>query len=157
VRNNVIDARAFFDPQKLKLNRHQFGATLLGPVLLPKIYNGHDRTFFMFSWESYRQNIGLTSLSQVPTALERTGDFTRSLDQTGRPVTVRDPVAGNAVFPGNRIPSARFSTTAVKLMDYYPLPNRPTIGNNRVDQTNDHDTWDSFVWKIDHRFNNKNS
>ena len=58
VRNNVIDARAFFDQEKLKFNRHQFGATFHGPVQLPKLYNGRDRSFFMFSWESFRQLSG---------------------------------------------------------------------------------------------------
>lgn len=139
VRNNVIDARAFFDPEKLKLNRRQFGATFHGPVWIPKLYNGRSRTFFLFSWESYRQLVGTTAISHVPTALERSGDFTQSLNQLGRPVTVTDPMDSNRAFPDNRIPVSRFHPTAVKLMQYYPLPNRADRRNNYVVATNDHD------------------
>jgi hypothetical protein len=52
LRNDRLDARKFFDPDKRKLRRNQFGGVLNGPVLLPRIYNGRDRTFFLFSWES---------------------------------------------------------------------------------------------------------
>jgi hypothetical protein len=156
VRNNVIDARAFFDPEKLKLNRHNYGATFHGPVWLPKIYDGHSRTFFMFSWESFKQLVGTTALSHVPTTLEQSGDFAGSMSQLGKPVTVTDPFAKNAPFPDNRIPASRFHPAAVKLMAYYPAPNR--FGrNNYVTVANDNDAWDSFMVKLDHRFDEKNS
>jgi hypothetical protein len=156
VRNNVIDSRAFFDAEKLKLNRHQFGATLLGPVDIPKLYNGRNRTFFLFSWESYRQIVGSTTLSHVPSLLERAGNFTQSLNQLGKPVAVTDPFNKDAPFPNNIIPADQFDPTAVKLLAYYPLPNR-IDRNNYIAATNDKDSWDSFVGKIDHRFNDKNS
>jgi len=157
VRNNLIDARAFFDREKLKLNRHQFGATLAGPLRIPRLYDGGNRTFFMFSWESYRQIVGSTGISHVPTALERNGIFTESLNQTGKPVTVKDPLGGNAAFPGNRIPASRFHPTALNAMAYYPLPNRADRRNNFITSANDQDSWDSYVAKVDHRFNESNS
>ena len=156
VRNNLIDARSFFDIEKQKLNRHNFGATLHGPVYIPKLYNGRNRTFFMYSWESYRQLIGSTALSHVPTPLERGGNFSQSLNQLGRPVTVTDPLDANRPFPNNQIPASRFQSTSVKLLDYYPLPNR--VGNfNYLTSTNDDDHWDSHIVKIDHRFNENNT
>jgi hypothetical protein len=103
VRNNIIDARAFFDEEKLKLNRRQYGATLHGPVRLPHLYDGRNKPFFMFSWESYKQLVGTTSLAHVPSLLERTGDLSKSVSITGAALRVNDPLNGNAQFPGNII------------------------------------------------------
>ena len=108
-RNNVIDARAFFDREKLKLNRHQFGATLHGPVVLPRLYDGHSRTFFLFSWESYRELVGQTGLAQAPSALERAGDFSQAVNPVGGPVTVTDPLARNGPFRGTASPPTAFT------------------------------------------------
>ncbi len=156
VRNNVVDARSFFDQQKLKLNRHQFGATLHGPVQIPKLYDGHNKTFFMFSWESYRQLVGQTSISTVPTLLERQGDFSQSFGASGgAPLKVTDPLS-KAQFPGNVIPTSRFHPIAVKLLAYYPLPNRANR-NNYISALNDQDAFNSFIVKTDHRVNEKNS
>src|SRR5207248_11173158 len=78
LRNDFFDARSFFDQDKTKLRRNQFGGMISGPVRIPKIYNGRDRTFFLFSWESYRQSTGTTSLTRVPTVLERAGNFSET-------------------------------------------------------------------------------
>jgi TonB-dependent receptor-like protein len=55
LRNDVFDARNFFDAVKSKLRQNQFGATVSGPVFIPKLYNGKERTFFLVSWESQRR------------------------------------------------------------------------------------------------------
>ncbi|HTM51218.1 MAG TPA: carboxypeptidase regulatory-like domain-containing protein [Bryobacteraceae bacterium] len=157
IRNNVIDARSFFDVQKQKLNRRQYGATLHGPVQLPKLYDGHNRTFFMFSWESYKQLIGGARLTHVPSALERLGDYSRSFSLTGAPVRVTDPLGGNQPFPGNIMPASRFDAIAQKLLAYYPAANRANPRLNLLTSGNDNDTWDSFIVKADHRFSEKNS
>ncbi|MFB3829573.1 MAG: carboxypeptidase regulatory-like domain-containing protein [Bryobacteraceae bacterium] len=156
VRNNIADARAFFDTEKLKLNRHQYGATFHGPVWLPKLYNGHSRTFFMFSWESYRQLVGVTGIAHVPSLLERAGDFSQSFSLTSKQLTVTDPLA-KTPFPGNLVPASRFHPISAKLMEYYPQPNRADRRNNYITATNDKDAWDSFIVKADHRFNESNS
>ena len=157
VRNNVIDARAFFDVGKLKLNRHQYGATFHGPVWIPKLYDGHNRTFFMFSWESYKQLVGRTSIAHVPSLSERQGDFSQSFSLTASALKVTDPLNANMQFPGNLIPVSRFHPIAVKLMAYYPLPNRADRRNNFITAANDNDAWDSFIVKADHRFNENNT
>ncbi len=157
VRNNVIDARAFFDIQKQKLNRHQFGSTLHGPVWIPKLYDGHNRTFFMFSWESYRQQIGSTQLTHVPSVLEREGNYSRSFSLTGAAISVRDPLNSNQAFPGNIVPVSRFHPAAVKLLQEWPLPNRTNPRLNYLTSANDRDAWDSFIVKLDHRFNQNNN
>ncbi len=153
VRNDMFDARNFFDSDNNKLRRNQFGASLSGPVYIPRLYNGSNRTFFLFSWESYRQVIGQSQLSRVPTLLERQGDFSQTVDANGKAVTVKDPINGGT-FAGNRIPLSRFSPVALKLLDYYPMPNR--LGANNYGMTAPTpSSWDAFVVKIDqHLFAN---
>ena len=95
-RNDVFDARSFFDPVRLPLHRNQFGATVTGPVVLPKLYNGHDKTFFLLSVEAFRQANGETRLNHVPSPLERAGDFSQAVNSSGQAVSIRDPLAGYA-------------------------------------------------------------
>ena len=157
LRNDVFDARAFFDTSKLPLHQNQFGATILGPLNIPKIYNGHDRTFFLISWESYRQVFGETKLGNVPTALERSGNFTKSVDSGGKRIQVKNPYAASALFPGNVIPASLFSPIGVSLMQYYPLPNRLNQQNNFLATGNNVSNWDSLLGKVDHRFSTSDS
>ncbi|MBI3683704.1 MAG: TonB-dependent receptor [Acidobacteria bacterium] len=156
-RNEVFDSRAYFDKEKLGFHQNQFGGTILGPLMIPKVYDGHNRTFFMFSWESYRLSWGETRVGNVPSALERKGDFTKTVNNAGVPITVRDPFASNAPFPGNVIPPDRFSPVALKLIGYYPLPNRTALGNNSLATAANVSDWDSFLIKADHRFNGNDS
>ncbi len=165
IRNDIFDARAFFDPRKLPLRRNQYGATLGGPVALPRLYDGHDRTFFLFSWEAFREVLGQTVLGHTPTALERNGDFSQSRTYLGQPLYLRDPYTsgnctatdGAACFPGNVIPASRFHPTALKLMAFYPLPNRIDIRNNYQVAAKDNDAWDSFIGKVDHKVSAQDS
>jgi outer membrane receptor protein involved in Fe transport len=155
VRNDVFDARNFFDAGKSKLRRNQFGASASGPVAIPKIYNGHDRTFFLTSWESYRGISGSSNLGVVPTALERQGDFSQSRDATGKPISIKDPLGG-AGFAGNRIPASRFNSSAQQLLPYYPQPNL-TGPNNYLANANSTDSWDSFLFKVDQKVTAKDN
>jgi len=109
VRNDAFDARSFFAAQKAKLDRNQFGASLGGPII-------HDRTFFFGAYQGLRESAGTTHSIVVPTAAERTGDFSQS---TQKP---RNPLTGQ-LFAGNQILSNRFDPPAVKLMYIFaPLP-----------------------------------
>ena len=109
VRNDTFDARNFFSLVQPKLRRNQFGASAGGPVHLPKLYSGRDRTFFFFSYEGVRQRSGNTvSNLVVPTAIERQGDFSQS---ARRPAQVR-------------IPASQFDPAAVRFLDtFIPFPN----------------------------------
>ena len=130
VRNDMFDARNFFDADKSKLRRNQFGASASGPVVIPKLYNGHDKTFFLASWESFRGISGSGNLGVIPTDLERKGDFSQSFDATGKRILIKDPLAtgscaaasSSACFSGNVIPAARISPIAQQLLQYYPRP-----------------------------------
>jgi hypothetical protein len=164
VRNDLFDARNFFDAAKSELRRNQFGATATGPVTIPKLYNGHDRTFFLVSWESYRQVSGSTDLGVVPSLLERQGDFSQSYDATGKSIPVKDPLASgsctatatSACFPGNKIPASRLAASALQVIKYYPLPNLVGANNERSYGVSS-DSWDNFLFKVDQKVGQKDS
>jgi hypothetical protein len=130
--------------------RNDYGFTFGGPVWIPKVYNGHDKTFFFFNWEQYREHVAInTQLETVPTAAYRTGDFTTATppgsapigtDPLGRPIyqgeiydpstTFTDPT-GKSVrnqFPNNMIPATRFDPLAVKVQGLFPQPLGPNAG-----------------------------
>ena len=157
LRNDYFDARSFFDPVKLPLRRNQFGATVTGPVVVPKIYDGHDKTFFMISVEAYRNIDGQTHLNNVPTALERGGDFSQVANSLGKPVAIKDPLASNTAFPGGIIPGNRFSPVALNLMRYYPMPNYRGIGLNYQSTANVINNWASLLGKLDRHFGQKDT
>ncbi|MBZ5621065.1 MAG: hypothetical protein LAQ69_20405 [Acidobacteriia bacterium] len=110
---------------------NQPGATANGPVYIPKLYDGRNKTFFLFSWEGIRQNIPNYLLQTVPTPANRTGDFSGLHTSAGQPITIDDPttsqLTGNSYirqpFPGNLIPQNRIDPVALKLMQYIPQPN----------------------------------
>lgn len=132
-----------------------------GPIVIPKIYDGRNRTFFFVATESYRQKDGASFPLSVPTALERTGDFSQTLSRAGTLQTIYDPltttVAGTRTpFAGNRIPAERLSSVGKALVAYYPLPNSPTPfhGSNNLNLTGSYpNRGDQFVSKADHQFN----
>ena len=154
VRNDKFDARNFFDIGKSKLRRNQFGATLNGPIYIPKLYNGRDRTFFLVSWESYREISGNNRLGVIPTELEHNGNFSQTRDTKGKLISLLDPFA-NTPFAGNVIPASRWHSVATKLMPWYPMPNRPGQVNNYAVNANDTNDWNSLLVKVDHRVKEK--
>jgi TonB-dependent Receptor Plug Domain. len=153
MRNDALDARNFFDAGKSKLRQNQFGATLTGPLLIPRLYNGRDRTFFLVSWESLRQISGSTTRGIVPLPQMLQGDFSGAVDAFGKPQKVLDPLNGNAPFPGNQIPLSRLDPVALKLAAFYPAPNLAGSANNYLAQDNSTNDWDNFSIKVDHTIN----
>jgi hypothetical protein len=164
VRNDLFDARSFFDGNKSELRRNQFGATVTGPLTIPKLYRGRDRTFFLISWESERQVSGSTNLGVVPSLLERQGDFSQSYDATGKLIPIKDPLASGSCtatsvvgcFMGNKIPANRMAAAALAAMSYYPYPNLAGANNERSYAVSA-DSWDNFLFKVDQRIGQKDS
>ena len=150
VRNDIFDARNFFAADKSKLRQHQFGSTVTGPVYLPHLYNGHNRTFFLFSWESQRQISGSIQRGIVPTAAMLKGDFSAVVDASGKPVNLKDPLAGNSLFPNRQIPTTRLDPVSLKMAAYYPAPNLTGSANNYLAVGNSTSDYDNFNAKIDH-------
>jgi outer membrane receptor protein involved in Fe transport len=161
-RNNDLNARNFFAPTAGSLHWNDFGGSIGGPVVLPKLYNGHDRTFFFFDDEYNRQITDNTELDIVPTALERTGNFSASKTASGGPVYLKDPLASGscnassaaACFPGNIIPANRLDPVAQKLMQSFPLPNQ-SGANNYVIQLPWHQFSNPMTFRVDQRLSSK--
>jgi Carboxypeptidase regulatory-like domain/TonB-dependent Receptor Plug Domain len=106
-----------------RLNRNQFGANFGGPVWIPKIYKGTDKTFFFFNWESgYAAQGASSAFRTVPTEAMRNGDFTGLVDaRTRQPIILKDPL--NVGIVGNIIPKSAMSKEALAFLNYEPLPN----------------------------------
>lgn len=144
LRNSVLDANNFFaNSRGLPLDsfkRNQFGASFGGPVHLPKLYDGRNRTFIFASYEGLRERSAANFLNTMPTALERAGDFTQTRNAAGRVVTVYDPATTAAAgtgfvrqpFAGNRIPDSRIDPVTRNLLKYYPLPNAAGNANTGI-------------------------
>src|SRR5574340_32697 len=146
-------ARNPFSPQRGTGIRHNPGASVGGPVFLPKIYDGRNRSFFYFSLESGRGSQQLSNdRPTVPAAPWRTGDFTRESS------AIRDPFANNTPFPGKIIPSSRISPVSQKIQDrFYPLPNSgdPNVfhGQNfQIQRLRPYDPNTYITVRGDHRF-----
>jgi len=171
LRNEKLNANGWNNNrQGLKrspLRRNEYGFAVGGPVLAPKLYNGRDKTFFFFNWEAIPQRSPDNINSTVPTAAERGGDFTGTFDAAGNVIRVYDPLttradpsrAGRYIrdqFPGNRIPPSRFDPIALKIMQYYPLPNRTSRTENlALNNSRANDTWKMFL-RGDHVLGAKN-
>lgn len=125
------------DRQGASLN--QYGFTVGGPVRIPKLYNGRDRTFVFFAGEAYGEDLHFPdeSITSVPTALQKRGDFSRTFDNAGRLMTVYDPLSGRqdganwvrTPFTGNVIPGSQINPTSAKIVSLYPDPNSLTPGS----------------------------
>jgi len=150
-RNKSIDPRVNSKPAVYRFNT--MGVTLGGPVPeIPKINPGRDKLFFFYSFDNTVNRIPDASFTRllVPTALERTGDFSQSATKP------KDPTTGQA-FPNNQIPSSRFSSMA-PLLNLYPLANAATtsLGNYEYLRVQKIPNF-QHVFRIDHRISSKDS
>jgi outer membrane receptor protein involved in Fe transport len=149
LRNDDLDATGYFDVQKSKLRRNQFGATVGGPVYLPKVYDGRNRTFFMVTWESLRSTSGKSQRGIVPLPEMLRGDFSKATDAFGKPLRITDTLA-KSPFPDNQIPLTRMDPVSLKMAAYFPTPNLTGSANNFISQGNSTSSFDNFGIKIDH-------
>ncbi|MDR3698482.1 MAG: carboxypeptidase regulatory-like domain-containing protein [Candidatus Sulfopaludibacter sp.] len=161
--NDALNARSFFQAKRGKVRQNDGGFTLGGPVYIPKVYDGRNKTFFFFGQELfYYRTAGSTSLTTVPTAAFRTGDFSNLANASGAVIPIFDPNStvsdgkGGFVrtqFPGNVIPASRISPISSAMVQMMLPPDLPgqqfnfyprggTIFDNRV-----------TTIKIDHNFN----
>jgi hypothetical protein len=157
LRNEKLDARSFFAPTRPALRQNEFGATLGGPVWIPKLYRGRDRTFFFFGYSgSRKRGADQIVLQRVATPAERAGDF-RALNRlVYDPATTRNTPAGfvRDPFPGNQIPAARFDRVAAGIAARLPEPNfSGGDAFNRIGFTGERLLDPNlYVVKIDHQF-----
>lgn len=158
LRNSEFDANDFFQNRNGiplgNLRRHQAGFTVGGPLVLPKIYSGRNRTFFFVDYEAFREAAIAPATYTVPTALERTGDFSQTVNTQNSRVVIYDPLTGSTrtPFAGNVIPPERISPVARKLLEFYPLPNNNRVAGNLVLSSSRLNTTDTFDTRLDHNF-----
>jgi hypothetical protein len=145
LRNDAMDSRNFFASQVEPLHRNQYGATLGGPIR-------KNKDFFFLYYEGQRDSEGTTQAAIVPTAAEKTGDFSGLTDpSTGQFAPLINEFTGQP-FPGNQIPSFMQNPVAVAAAKLYPLPN---IGTNVFESTQLGSTdYDQGGFRLDHYFNN---
>jgi hypothetical protein len=157
LRNSALDAKNYFDRVDRPIppfKRNQYGATVGGPVYLPKLLNGKDRLFFLFNWEGLRERKALTQTINVPLAAERNGDFSASGVTVFDPATRVFDAAGNVTqaptpFAGNLIPANRIHPVSKKLLDFFPLPQRGGRVGNYLNDESRRVNADQYTYRID--------
>jgi hypothetical protein len=139
-----------------------YGASVGGPVWIPKLYKGTNRTFFFLGAEAYRQTSSVSSEFAVPTAAELGGDFSQSRTQTSGLQTIYDPLTTRSngsggwtrdAFVGNVIPSDRMSPVGLAIARMFPAPTRAAryYGDNNISvATSQYDRADQVTGKLDH-------
>jgi hypothetical protein len=180
IQNDELNAQDLFSnragQQQAETKRNQYGFALGGPVYIPSVYDGKNKTFWFFNWEQLRQRRALPVSLRVPDAAERTGDFSSNFSIDGRPITLYNPFDTYQVpdptdptkqitlrrpFPNNKIPLASGADPAFaqNVLGYYPSPNNQGIlgtggvytgtGNYQLAGSAPLD-WDRYDLKLDH-------
>ena len=134
-RNNVLRGR----------QRHnEYGFSASGPVYIPKVYDGRNKTFFFFNWEEINDHGVSTPTANVPTALQKSGDFSQTFTSANALIRIYDPQTtiadpaqksgfSRSPFPGNVVPQNRMDPIMKKIIGFYPDPTlaiSPTLQTN---------------------------
>ena len=124
--DDSLESRGYFDNPNLPeppKRSNQFGMQFDGPVIIPGLYNGTNKTFFMGAYEGLRSERTTSPIGSMPTERMRRGDFGEVATQIVNPLT-------KVPYPGNQIPLSQLSPQALRLLQYYPVPNLPGTANN---------------------------
>ena len=129
--NDHLAAKAFHQASVPFLMRNEYGGNLGGPVLIPKLYNGRNKTFFFFDYEELHQRARAVESYIVPKPAWKQGDLSTYTDDVGNLIKVYDPLStkmsnGTYVrtpFPGNKLPSSQLNAPGVKTAGFLPDPN----------------------------------
>jgi hypothetical protein len=165
VRNTAFDARNTFLQKVTPFRQNQFGASFGGPVWIPKLYNGRNKTFFYFAYQGFRFTQNSDSLLKVPTAAQLAGNESSFPTQIYNPFSTRpDPAnPGKFIrdpFPGNQIPSNLIDPRMVAFIQAVLPPAGPVLngsGDNAIDTTPNHQTQNEYNVRIDQNFGQKNT
>ena len=181
VRNDAFDARNAFATQpdartgriKQVLRYNQFGGTIGGPVLIPKLYDGRNRTFFYTGYEQWRWRAsGSPRIGSVAPQAWRDGDFSDLRDANGTRINLYDPATTIAnpngsgfvrqLLPGNVVPRSRQDPLALKVLGFMPAPNvaptnQFTNVNNFQSLIPSASDQGAFSIRVDHRVNESDS
>ena len=185
IRNDHLDGRNFFDNSRPPYQQNQFGATLGGPIFVPHVYDGRNRSFFFVDYEGLRLRQGRSLVATVPTAAQRVGDFSSQLD-LGSPTGVNDcngvPTYNGEIFnsrlaqtlspgvicgvpfgydtsgnPSNIIPASAIDPLAARLTQLFPLPNANAGGFNFQSSPKLRQNRNNFDVRVDHKISEKDT
>jgi Carboxypeptidase regulatory-like domain len=173
-RHDALDTINYFSKAlgrpKPPLEQHDFGGVFGGPVMLPWLYNGRNRTFFFSSFEGYRNKTAAApSVATIPTPEMMAGNFSQWRDANGNLIPIYDPATTRVnpngpgfirdPFPGNIIPLDRFSTISRNVLQLATMrPDQPGVRNNFVYTSGDTintNPWNKFSLKLDHNLSDK--
>ena len=172
LRNDNLNANSFFNNRlgspKSEFKQNTYGASFGGPFRIPKLYNGIDKTHYFLNFEGTQIRGNDFARAIVPTALERGGNFSQTLDRTGRAFTIFDPATTMAQgagfvrspFPGNFVPAARIDPVAASAMKFYPAANRTPVSGSLTNFENQQiggRKWASVASRVDHQLSLKHS
>jgi hypothetical protein len=172
LRNDKLDAAPYFTKRsgvypypghkdfRTPHRENQFGVLVTGPIVIPHLYNGKDRTFFTFNYEGIRNFAPTSAITTVPTALMRQGIFTEAPGVIYNPNSsnstsqARTPIPaatcnGTLYAAGYCVPTASWDVVATKYLPFVPLPNLPGITNNLSYVSGITDTGDQYNFRID--------
>jgi hypothetical protein len=184
VRNKDFDANDYFanaagQTAPPPFTQNQFGATAAGPVVIPKLFNGRNKLFFMFNYEGFRQREGLSLNGLYPSAAQLAGNLADNSAGTGlfptnsafcganpgsqHCVNVIDPTTG-LPFRGNQIPASRLSPVSQKAIPFMPVPNLAVNGNsasfptfNTFASPKQINEFDQYNTRIDYQLSSKDT
>ncbi|MBO0797964.1 MAG: TonB-dependent receptor, partial [Blastocatellia bacterium] len=168
LRNDKLNANSFFNNlrnvERSPFRRNEYGFSVNGPLYLPRIYDGHNRTFFFFNWEQVNQRSPNDIVTTVPTDLERIGDFSQSPFIVYDPATTRPDPANPGRYIRDQIRCGdrlnvicpdRLDPIALRVMQYFPHANRPTVTQNFIQTaTRKDDNWRMFL-RLDQSIGNR--
>jgi hypothetical protein len=160
LRNADMDARGYFESTLPPLKQNQYGASVGGPVWIPKVYNGKNKTFFYAAFEGFQIRSAITTGSLAPTAAERSGDFSALGVPIYDPLTTTlNPATGTysrTAFPGNIIPANRISPISALFQTLIPAAGPLVNGNNVYSSGPASTSQNSGTARGDQNFGNNN-
>jgi hypothetical protein len=165
LQNDALDARGFFAATRPAVHQNEFGVNAGGPVYIPHVYNGRDKTFFFGYYSGFRLARGAqASLATIPTVAEQSGDFSNFRDPSGNVIPIYDPlttqcnaqgVCTRQQFLGNIIPPDRITSTAKAFLPFIPTPINSNQTNNILTSGSTTTTENRYGVKIDHNLSQK--
>lgn len=172
LRNDKLDARNAFAATRAPFRYNQFGGAIGGPITLPKLYDGKDKTFFFYNYEDWRFRRTSNPITSTPIDTWRRGDFSNLFTAQGGLIRIYDPATlaqnpnGTGVvrtpYANNVIPSSQLDPTTMAFLRFYPAPNRTPVNSftqqqNYLSTVKEARDMQQHTAKVDHRFGEKNS
>jgi hypothetical protein len=156
--NSAFDARPYSltgqTVEKPSYASSRFGISLFGPLTIPKLVKGDNKTFLFLNYFGTRARSPYNATATVPTLAERGGDFSQSFVRSV-PVTIFDPTT-HAPYPGNQLPASLLNPAALGLLNFIPVPNQPGSVQNYQFVTSNNNNSDNLSTRLNRTLNRKN-